>query len=227
LLVPSCAPEARLVEVGWHKADRRLDEPVTLEWRQALTSTLSVQDAIEGLTDEDAVPELPETPTSRGGDLWVLGEHKLLVGDTTNHGDVTRLMAGDVADLVFTDPPYNVDYEGYTEQKLKIKGDRMSDGVGLRSSPAPRCTFAIHHHGNGSFRMRWNRLALRSGARSSGQRTRSRGDSADTNSGTSRFSTVTSPARRTRGMETKRNRRCGKKRSRRQTGSILRQNRLS
>src|ERR1700683_5349231 len=92
-----------------------------------LARLLAAQDAVEGLTDEDAVPELPEKPICRTGDLWVLGEHKLLVGDTTNHGDVVRLMAGDVADLVFTDPPYNVDYEGYTEQKLKIKGDRMSD----------------------------------------------------------------------------------------------------
>jgi hypothetical protein len=92
-----------------------------------LARLLAAQDAVEGLTDEDAVPELPQTPTSKTGDFWVLGEHKLLVGDATNHADVVRLMAGDVADLVFTDPPYNVDYEGYTEQKLKIKGDRMSD----------------------------------------------------------------------------------------------------
>ena len=51
----------------------------------------------------------------------------MLVGDTTNLDDVARLMAGDAADLVFTDPPYNVDYEGYTEERLKIQGDRMSD----------------------------------------------------------------------------------------------------
>jgi hypothetical protein len=94
---------------------------------EELARLLAAQDAVEGLTDEDAVPELPETPTSRARDLWVLGEHKLLVGDATNHGDVVRLMAGEIADLVFTDPPCNVDYEGYTEQKLKIKGDRMSD----------------------------------------------------------------------------------------------------
>jgi hypothetical protein len=84
-------------------------------------------DAAAGLTDEDAIPGLPETPVSKTGDLWMLGEHKLLVGDATNQGDVARLIAGEVADLVFTDPQYNVDYEGYTEQKLKIKGDRMSD----------------------------------------------------------------------------------------------------
>jgi ParB-like chromosome segregation protein Spo0J len=80
-----------------------------------LARLLAAQDAAEGLTDEDAVPELPETPISLLGDLWILGDHKLLVGDATNQADVAKLMAGDSADLVFTDPPYNVDYEGYTE----------------------------------------------------------------------------------------------------------------
>jgi DNA modification methylase len=61
------------------------------------------------------------------GDLWILGAHRLLVGDATNGEHVTRLMAGVAADLVFTDPLCNVDYEGYTEDRLKIKGDRMSD----------------------------------------------------------------------------------------------------
>jgi DNA modification methylase len=92
-----------------------------------LARLLAAQEAAEGLTDEDAIPELPETPISMAGDLWILGPHKLLVGDTTLQADVQRLMAGDAADLVFTDPPYNVDYEGYTEERLKIKGDRMSD----------------------------------------------------------------------------------------------------
>ena len=95
---------------------------------EELARLLAAQDATEGLTDEDAVPPLPENPVSRAGDLWLLGDHKLLVGDATDQGDVARLMAGDAADLVFIDPPYNVDYEGYTEQHLKIKGDRMSDG---------------------------------------------------------------------------------------------------
>ena len=62
---------------------------------------LAAQDAIDGLTDEDAVPALPETPVSRIGDLWILGDHKMLVGDTTNQDGVARLMAGDAADLVF------------------------------------------------------------------------------------------------------------------------------
>jgi len=94
---------------------------------QELVRLLADQEAAQGLTDEDAVPELPQTPISALGDLWLLGNHKLLVGDATARPDIDRLMAGDAADLVFTDPPYNVDYEGYTEERLKIKGDRMSD----------------------------------------------------------------------------------------------------
>ena len=94
---------------------------------EELARLLAAQEAAEGLTDEDAVPELPTTPVSVSADHWVLGNHKLLVGDATNEADVGRLMAGEAADLVFTDPPYNVDYEGYTEDRLKIKGDRMSD----------------------------------------------------------------------------------------------------
>ena len=92
-----------------------------------LARLLAGEGAAEGLTDEDAVPELPETPISRLGDLWILGDHRLLVGDATHADAVARLMAGAPADLVFTDPPYNVSYEGYTEDRLTIKGDRMSD----------------------------------------------------------------------------------------------------
>jgi DNA modification methylase len=94
---------------------------------EELARLLAAQDASEGLTDEDAVPELPETPISAAGDLWCLRSHKLLVGDATVSADVARLMTGVTADLVFTDPPYNVDYQGYTDQRLTIKGDQMSD----------------------------------------------------------------------------------------------------
>jgi DNA modification methylase len=83
------------------------------------------EEARDGLTDEDAAPEAPEQPVSRLGDLWLLGNHRLLCGDATVLADVNRLMAGEHSDLVFTDPPYNVDYEGYTNEKLKIQGDRM------------------------------------------------------------------------------------------------------
>jgi DNA modification methylase len=94
---------------------------------EELARLLAAHDAADGLTDEDAVPELPETPISVLGDLWILGNHRLLVGDATNQADVATLMASAPADLVFTDPPYNVDYQGYTEDRLTIKGDLMSD----------------------------------------------------------------------------------------------------
>lgn len=76
--------------------------------------------------DEDAVPELPEIPSTLAGDLWILGKHRLLCGDATNSTEVKRLMNGELADCVFTDPPYNVDYEGYTGERLKIEGDKMT-----------------------------------------------------------------------------------------------------
>ncbi|HXP85096.1 MAG TPA: site-specific DNA-methyltransferase [Bryobacteraceae bacterium] len=94
---------------------------------EELARLLAAQDATEGLTDEDAIPALPQTPVSNTGDLWILGNHKLLVGDATLPPDVERLMAGEAADMLFIDSPYNVDYEGYTDEKLKIKGDRMTD----------------------------------------------------------------------------------------------------
>jgi DNA modification methylase len=68
-------------------------------------------DLAEGLTDEDAVPEPLEEPVSRRGDLWILGAHRLLCGDSANREDVDRLVAGETVDLVNTDPPYNVRVE--------------------------------------------------------------------------------------------------------------------
>jgi ParB-like nuclease domain len=68
---------------------------------EELARLLAAQDAAEGHTDEDSIPELPETPVCETGDLWTLGDHKLFVGDATNGDDVARLMAGAWADLVF------------------------------------------------------------------------------------------------------------------------------
>src|SRR5579862_901293 len=70
-----------------------------------LQRLLEAQDAAEGLTDEDAVPELTETPISASGDLWILGDHRLAVGDAIVQADVDRLMADVAADLIFTDLP--------------------------------------------------------------------------------------------------------------------------
>jgi len=66
----------------------------------------------EGLTDEDAVPEAPEEPVTKLGDVWILGNHRLMCGDSTSIDAVEKLMDGQKADMVFTDPPYGVDYKG-------------------------------------------------------------------------------------------------------------------
>lgn len=81
----------------------------------------------QGLTDDDAVPDPPAEPITQPGDLWLLGDHRLLCGDSTNPEDVARLMHGQKADMVFTDPPYNVNYQGGTEDELTIQNDAMSD----------------------------------------------------------------------------------------------------
>jgi DNA modification methylase len=92
-----------------------------------LVSLLADENSAQGLTDEDTVPDRPQTPVSIRGDLWILGNHQLLCGDATAPADVALMLGADTADLVFTDPPYNVDYQGYTEERLKIQGDKMSD----------------------------------------------------------------------------------------------------
>ena len=78
----------------------------------------------EGLTDPDAVPEAPPAIT-QPGDLWLLGEHRLLCGDSTKAEDVARLMNGQMADLWLSDPPYNVAYTGKTKDALTIENDSM------------------------------------------------------------------------------------------------------
>jgi len=65
-----------------------------------------------GDVDDPGPDEPPETPVSRPGDLWVLGDHRILCGDSTSPADVERLMAGETAALLSTDPPYCVDYTG-------------------------------------------------------------------------------------------------------------------
>jgi DNA modification methylase len=81
----------------------------------------------EGETDEDAVPEVPAQPVTVEGDVWLLGRHRLMCGDSTSIDAVERLMAGRKADMVFTDPPYNIDYQGVKDKRDKIKNDKMAD----------------------------------------------------------------------------------------------------
>jgi DNA modification methylase len=80
-----------------------------------------------GLTDEDAVPEVPETPKTVLGDVWVLGNHRLMCGDSTSIDALQKLTEGSLVDMWLTDPPYNVAYEGGTKEKLTIQNDSMGD----------------------------------------------------------------------------------------------------
>jgi len=81
----------------------------------------------EGLTDEDDVPEVPAEPVTTPGDIWQLGAHRVMCGDSTSIDAVEKLMDGAKADLLLTDPPYNVAYEGKTKDALKIQNDSMTD----------------------------------------------------------------------------------------------------
>jgi DNA modification methylase len=87
----------------------------------------------QGLTDEDALPEVKENPKSKLGDLFVLGNHRLMCGDATIQTDVEKLMNKSLADLLHTDPPYNVNYSNADRPKAsktdlgKIKNDVMSN----------------------------------------------------------------------------------------------------
>ena len=80
-----------------------------------------------GLTDEDAVPEVPETPKTVLGDVWVLGNHRLMCGDSTSVDALEKLTEGNLVDMWLTDPPYNVAYEGKTKDALTIQNDSMTD----------------------------------------------------------------------------------------------------
>lgn len=76
-----------------------------------LSQLLALESADGGLTDEDAVPEVPKTPVTVEGDLWILGNHRLLCGDSTSIDAVNRSLGGEKAEMVFTDPPYGVSYQ--------------------------------------------------------------------------------------------------------------------
>lgn len=79
--------------------------------------------------DDDFDIEIPVEPKSKLGDIYQLGNHRLMCGDSTDISTIERLMNGEKVDLYLTDPPYNVNYEGGTKDKLKIQNDNMEDGA--------------------------------------------------------------------------------------------------
>lgn len=89
---------------------------------------LMPEEVAEGLTDEDEVPEPPEQPVSKAGDVWLCGKHRVMCGSSVSIDDVEKLTAGVLVDMWLTDPPYNVAYEGKTKDALTIQNDSMADG---------------------------------------------------------------------------------------------------
>lgn len=112
-----------------HAADPALLEAASFT-EADLNALLAGQRVPEKRTDPDGVPDAPTEPVTRPGDLWELGPHRLLCGDATDPADLARLMDGEHADLVFTDPPYNADYSSRVDkQRRKPWGGITNDAL--------------------------------------------------------------------------------------------------
>jgi DNA modification methylase len=100
----------------------------------------------EGLTDEDAVPEAPEAPVTVLGDVWLLGKHRVMCGDSTSIDAVETLMDGQKADMVFTDPPYGVDYKGIKNDDRGGLDDLLRGAFGnfLSASKSGASIYVFH-----------------------------------------------------------------------------------
>lgn len=94
---------------------------------EELENIMDEPETTEGLTEDDEVPEPPEDPITVLSDVWILGKHRLMCGDSTSVSDLEKLTDGQLVDMWLTDPPYNVAYEGKTKDALKIKNDEMGD----------------------------------------------------------------------------------------------------
>jgi DNA modification methylase len=81
----------------------------------------------QGLTDEDEVPEAPEEPISKLGDVWILGNHRVMCGDSTMLNDIDKLTEKQKPDMIFTDPPYNVAFNGRSGKFDVIKNDNLEE----------------------------------------------------------------------------------------------------
>lgn len=141
-----CLADNRLAETSeWDP------ETLALEWRELVAlgagddlsmigfSYEDIEDLVPGilsesgagLTDPDDVPEPPVVPVSRAGDVWALGDHRLICGDSTKAETYEALLAGEGVDMVFTDPPYNVNYANTPKDKMRGKNRAiMNDNLG-------------------------------------------------------------------------------------------------
>lgn len=114
---------------------------------------------VEEDTEDEVIPV--SDPVSKPGDIFELDSHRLMCGDSTNVKAVSTLMGGVLSDLVVTDPPYNVDYTGGTDDALKIQNDNMDDAafskflssafVAMKENLKPGGVFYIWHPSSGAF----------------------------------------------------------------------------
>ena len=109
---------------------RLRDEGFDIRLSGFTTDDIKLDLPAEPQEDDDFDPEPQENECLEAGSLWQLGNHRLLVGDATVPEDMERLMGGENADLLLTDPPYGVDYEGKTDDRKKIQNDDLT-GVGF------------------------------------------------------------------------------------------------
>jgi DNA modification methylase len=103
-------------------------------------NALTPMEVEPGLTDEDAVPEAPEEPTTRLGDVWILGKHRLMCGDSTSIDAVEKLMDGQKAEMVFTDPPYGMN--AVTKSSV-LKKNYGQDILGDDNTDAAKDSFLL------------------------------------------------------------------------------------
>jgi DNA modification methylase len=145
-LTPAQAKAYRIMDNRSHENAEWDDELLRLEFGDlklddfdlALTGFVSEEldkllgtEQIEGLTDPDEAPEVPAEAVSKPGDLWILGDHRVLCGDSTVMTDVEKLMGGQLADMSFCDAPYNVDYGNSAKDKMRGKDRRiLNDALG-------------------------------------------------------------------------------------------------
>lgn len=97
----------------------------------------------EGLTDEDEVPEAPEEPITKLGDVWILGNHRLMCGDSTSVDAVDRLMDGEKADMVLTDPPYLMETDGGCKGEIGKSLKKQGHSIEFISNFSPKDFLAI------------------------------------------------------------------------------------
>lgn len=121
------------------RADPTVDELVAGFSSDEIDELLAAVGMPSGNIVEDEPPKLLPEPIGAVGDLWKMGRHRVLCGDCTKADDVDRLMGGHLAQMVFTDPPYGVDYDGGTVAREKLAGD------GDTALYAPACKMSHLH----------------------------------------------------------------------------------